>query len=141
MPSVNFKARFASQVQRRDKLCTIRKKRKRPIKEGDTLYFFTGMRTKQCRRLGTAKCLLVVEVTIDESVVLGGCNLCIHSADRLACFDGFVHWEEMRDFFDAQYGLPFTGDWIVWGKEAVRWFEYVKRQSSARQTDVDTRDD
>ena len=58
------------------KPCTIRAPRKRPIHVGDTLYLYTGMRTKACRRLCTVTCMAKLPILIDgESVVLAGREL------------------------------------------------------------------
>jgi hypothetical protein len=51
MPAFNYKKQFAELVATGRKRQTIRAMRKRPIKVGDKLYHFTGMRTKQCSQL------------------------------------------------------------------------------------------
>ena len=50
MPSLNFTI-FVGKIEDGTKRQTIRLARKRPVKVGDYLYFFTGMRTKKCRKL------------------------------------------------------------------------------------------
>lgn len=59
MPALNFKKRFEPMIESGDKRQTIRAKRKdcRDPKEGQTLYLYTGMRSKGCRKLGEAPCL------------------------------------------------------------------------------------
>jgi hypothetical protein len=69
MPSLNFKAQFAESVESGSKKQTIRANRKHPIRIGDTLYLFTGMRTRNCRRLGEATAKMVRDITISESGV------------------------------------------------------------------------
>lgn len=50
MPALNF-TKFISAVEDGSKPLTIRDIRKNPIRPGDVLYMFTGMRTRQCRPL------------------------------------------------------------------------------------------
>lgn len=50
MPALNF-SKFIAAVEDGSKPLTIRDIRKNPIRPGDVLYMFTGMRTRQCRKL------------------------------------------------------------------------------------------
>ena len=52
MPALNYSDQFAPKVESGDKRQTIRALRKRPIKTGDILYHFHGLRHPGCRRLG-----------------------------------------------------------------------------------------
>ncbi len=120
MPALNFQARFADAVESGQKRQTIRRVWKRPIKQGDTLYLYAGMRTKRCRKLMTADCLSVRPVTIDvahyvfrHTIVAGKYGGYDH-LNRFAKQDGFDSWEEMRDFFKRKYELPFDGVLITW---------------------------
>ena len=73
MPALNFQEQFAAAVESGEKRQTIRSERKRPIKVGDTLYLYTGMRTKRCRKLGSAGCVGIEEIRINLiSAVIGG---------------------------------------------------------------------
>ncbi len=65
MPALNFTV-FVDQVESDRKLTTIRAFRKdgRDPKPGQTLYLFTGMRTKKCRRLGESPCLSTTPIRI-----------------------------------------------------------------------------
>jgi hypothetical protein len=47
MPALDFQARFAPLVESGEKRQTIRKRRKRPIGVGQTLYLWTGQRLPQ----------------------------------------------------------------------------------------------
>ncbi len=112
MPALNFQERFAELVENGEKRQTIRRVRKRPIKPGDMLYLYTGMRTKRCRKLRLARCEKVESIRIEK---YGGAIISdegwIEPAflQAFAEEDGFDSWEEMRDWFDKQYGLPFEG--------------------------------
>lgn len=117
MPAYNFKAMFAEAVESGRKPCTIRKRRKRPTKPGETLYLYTGMRTKECRKLREEECLAVVPVRIDErEIVLNGYELDSAQADYLAYLDSGEHWHWRRFvmFFRETYELPFEGVLIQW---------------------------
>lgn len=106
---------------------TIRAMRKRGNpKSGDLLYLYTGARTKACRKLGVVRCGAVTGITITADGVYleafgGGGRLPFAAGwlhdEGLAEFaqaDGFSSWEQMRDWFAAAHGLPFTGQLIKW---------------------------
>ena len=116
MPALNFKREFAPLVEAGTKTQTVRQKRKRPIKRGDRLYLYTGMRTKRCRKLREAECWGVFPISIypsGETFVnhrqLLGAELC-----EFFKRDGFeTHVADINWFRDT-HGLPFHGDLIVW---------------------------
>ena len=125
MPALNFQARFADPVETHTKRQTIRRVWKRPIKVGDTLYLYTGMRTKRCRKLRTAVCLDVIPIKIFHDHIdfkMKAVNMGLWKKqaeldwllDQFARRDGFDSWEEMRDWFKNRYGLPFEGVLITW---------------------------
>jgi len=115
MPALNYKAEFAPKVEDGTKRSTIRPRRKNPIKKGDTLYHYTGMRTKKCRKLLENKCTSVSRIEIFNSIVAVNCCRLHHAAVyRLARKEGFKCVKDFRDFFRNQYGLPFVGAWIQW---------------------------
>ena len=120
MPELNFQKRFAAAVESGEKCQTIRAYRKdgRDPKVGDTLYLFTGMRTKQCRRLGEAVCTSVHRFQLTRSR-----RMCIYddfdedeTTASIAEKDGFGCEAEMLDWFDKTHGLPFEGLLIRWEK-------------------------
>ena len=120
MHALNFQERFALKVASGEKRQTIRRVWKRPIKAGDKLYLYTGMRTKRCRPLRTAVCLKREAVLINEHSISAVRNGVLEiwtegeAANWFARLDGFDSWEEMRDWFKARYGLPFEGVLIMW---------------------------
>ena len=117
MPAYNFKKEFAADVKSGKKRQTIRRRRKRWTRKGETLYLYTGQRTKRCRLLREAICLDVkyIEIGIggiflvDKSMGIDSPN-----ADRFARADGFSSSRELIDWFRAAYGLPFKGVVIYW---------------------------
>ena len=97
---------------------TIRAPRKHPIKVGDRLYLYTGLRTKQARKLGEAECIVSVPVQIghDDHLPMVG-ELCWASPINRQGFaenDGFYSHKEMLSWFEKNHGLPFAGHLIRW---------------------------
>lgn len=68
MPAFNFKKQFAQAVKNKTKRQTIRAYRKdyRNPQAGDVLYLYTGMRTKNCQKLGEEQCNSVSEIEIHK---------------------------------------------------------------------------
>ena len=121
MPALNFKKRFAPDVAFFRKRQTIRAERKdgRNPRPGDTLYLFTGQRTKYCQRLGTAICKSVEEIVIwpnskRDIIVIAGKLLNNKEKEKLAVDDGFHDFQEFMDFFHKEHDLPLCGLLIKW---------------------------
>ncbi len=129
MPALNFQQQFAPLVESGEKRQTVRAYRKdgRNPKVGDRLYLYTGLRTKQCRKLGEAIAKSVEVIGIDEPmfcedespIEIVPLVLLPREAHDLAIRDGFSDLDEMLSFFDKTHGLPFKGLLIRWG-ELVR---------------------
>jgi len=123
MPAYNFKAQFALLVESGVKPHTVRPKRKHPTKVGDTLYLYTGMRTKACRLLKTAICTRIRPIKVEfypRRVTLDGKVLSRTEATELALRDGFDAPESdyrMFWFFWTTYGDVFEGELIEWSTE------------------------
>ena len=115
MPALNYQKRFALLVENRFTRSTLRAMRKRPIYIGDTLYHYTGMRTKQCRLLCQEKCTLVrdIQIKANGTVRLDGQAIYQASAEQIALQDGFVSLQEFIDFF-CPAGDDFRGQYIQW---------------------------
>jgi hypothetical protein len=117
MPSLNFQERFAVPIAAGQKRQTIRNFRANGIdpKPGDTLYLFTGMRSKSCRKIGEVRCRLTSEVEIGEDrLSVAGLEQAGEKRDLFARADGFADFAEMRGWFEKQHGLPFRGLLIRW---------------------------
>ena len=134
MPAYNIKEQFAPLVEAGTKRQTIRPPRKRPTRVGDTLYLYTGMRTKQCRKLREETCTSVwkIEIATPSQIFMFGEPLSPDLASRrrwqlgyddmlaIAIADGFENdIIAMTSFFQQQYGLPFTGEVIRWMPDTV----------------------
>lgn len=92
---------------------TIRALRKRPIKVGDKLHLFSGLRTKNCERLKEADCLYEKKLTWQEI------NLLRHR-QWLAVLDGFSGWYTMAEwFYETHHPLTQVKEFqiVCWGEE------------------------
>lgn len=137
MPAYNFEAEFAEAVENgfkqangqpvpeeaRIKRQTVRTKRKRPTKPGDTIYGYTGMRRKDCRKLGEATVLSVEAVDLSDytphcvgTIKVNGRFLSYGERFLFALADGFCDTREFFRFFKDTYGLPLVG--VL---EVIRW--------------------
>jgi len=132
MPALNYHARFAPLVESGEKLQTIRAMRKIPIKPGDDLYHFTGMRTKACRRLGGSTCAEALQIDIIRTpggvraVFLQMCNggsqrrignkeiEALAKADGFPDVDSFWTWFTGDDPLPESHHVPFHGQLIKW---------------------------
>ncbi|HZK94301.1 MAG TPA: hypothetical protein VFC67_08850 [Prolixibacteraceae bacterium] len=125
MPSLNFNKEFAPGILAmldknyakrtgvKPKCTTIRAKRKRPIRKGDQLYLYSGLKTKYCQKLGEVACRKTEAISIRESaatfyeVIVNDVQLSNDEIQKLAQADGFASGLEMVNWFKKAYGLPF----------------------------------
>jgi hypothetical protein len=119
MPLLGFKRRFAPKVKSGEKRQTIRSMRKRPIKVGDKLFHYVGLRTKKCKKLLESACKKVEYIIMRKHhdfifVRIGRSDeyLDMDGLHKLAVADGFNNFEEFKDFFKNR--LPFEGQIIYW---------------------------
>jgi hypothetical protein len=118
-----FQERFAPAVARGTKPHTIRPRRKRRIRAGDTLDLraWTGKpyRSKQ-RKLREVTCIAVMPIEVDRLRwliwVKDSRTRLLDSIEalHLAQRDGFASLDEMFNWFEAMHGLPFKGELIAW---------------------------
>lgn len=115
MPAIGFKKEFAGMVRIGMKRTTIRKPRKNPIKAGDILRLYTGLRTRECVFLKQSECLFTKSIEVrEENIKLDGKIVQNGALEFVAGLEGFPSYARMREFFRNQYGLPFKGRIIVW---------------------------
>ena len=113
MVAFNFKQQFSRDVELGNKVQTIRRKAR--CKPGDRLQLYTGMRTKQCRKLADAICTTVRTVHIDsDTLLIDGCGVYGWHRTCRARDDGFDSFDAFVGFFRKQYGLPFRGNIVSW---------------------------
>ncbi len=120
MPAINFKKEFAEKILSGQKASTIRMKAKRPIKVGDTLYLYTGLRTKNAALIRTVECKSVKDILFTDKdgyllVCIDGQRYRQTLIYDIAVADGFNDILSFWNFFKKQYGLPFSGVLIGWG--------------------------
>jgi len=115
-----FKPQFSALVESGEKRQTVRPVPKRMPKPGDTISLraWTGApyRSKQ-RVLSEAVISGVHRVTItQDGVVCHGISGAEYAPgnDGFAKADGFESWDQMREWFLEQHGLPFNGIAIYW---------------------------
>lgn len=122
-----FKKKFATLVESGCKLHTIRDLRKddRHAKPGDKLQLYTGLRTKQCRKLIEADpiCWDVFDIVIDskqEAVRINGGLLRPAELEALAIGDGCESVKEFFEFFPTAEERKL----ICWAE--IEWLKYYQ---------------
>lgn len=114
MALLGFKERFYEKIRNGSKRQTIRKPRKYPIVPGETLYLYTGLRTKHSKKIRQVICKSVCEISISFNndriilhikFLLGPINICVKDLDLFAKQDGFKDWADMKAFWLAEHGI------------------------------------
>ncbi|WP_395736308.1 hypothetical protein [Prosthecobacter sp.] len=130
MPQLNFSPQFAPKVESREKRQTIRATRKAPIKNGDTLHIFTGLRTKKARRLlPPQECTQALDIVIRRKALKNskyiGLDVRLQFAgkltreriEKLAREDGFDSVEAFTAWFLPEGRDEFKGQLIKWNPD------------------------
>ena len=115
MVAINFDRRFADAVANGKKRQTVRPDRKQPIRVGDKLQLYPGLRGKGTRKLADAVCTETEAVEIDRNdLFLAGRFADAHDREGFAIEDGFKTFDQMASWFAGKAGLPFRGRVIRW---------------------------
>lgn len=127
MPQLNFSAQFAEAVADGTKRQTIRATRKVPIKLDDTLHLFTGLRTKQARRLRgpeicTAALLIGIRWKVLKNSKYQSLEVKLQHKGKLKAAevwdlmkaDGFTSREDFAAWFLPKGVGEFKGQLIKW---------------------------
>ena len=113
--NINFSV-FIDKILSGEKRQTIRRASPKwaNVKTGDTLTLYTGLRTKQRRKLGEAIVASVHVVMFDTNNnkififsplgFLGCVEIAENEARSIAIKDGFACYEDFWNFFKTQYG-------------------------------------
>lgn len=98
--------------------------KRRHARAGEMLQLYTGMRTRQCKKIGEARCTRVNSIVlffIQPAVKIDDWPACSmpDELNEFAWSDGFASWLEMREFWQAQHGdlakiEPWRGVLIKW---------------------------
>lgn len=139
MPQLNFSTQFALDVETRIKRQTIRAERKVPIKIGDTLHIFTGLRTKKARRLlPPQECRQALDIVIRRKQLKNSKYLSLEvklqfagklnreRIEALAKEDGFDSVEAFAAWFLPKGTDEFKGQLIKWNPDHGRTAEGKK---------------
>lgn len=108
--NVNFSV-FIDKILSGEKRQTIRRAspKWKNVKAGDKLTLYTGLRTKECRKLGEAVVEDIGEVKLYKAGLIGAITrageywLTSDEIDRLVKLDGFDDVYDFWNFFDAHY--------------------------------------
>jgi len=143
MAALSFKGSFVDRILDGTKTQTIRNYRKYPLRVGETLYLYYGLRTKNSKKLKDATCKAIYHIIIDKDSVLifyrgaeltqpsegGGTKAQLagervakviktqKELDEFAYADGFENWATMKRWWSLTHGddcFPFTGQLIMW---------------------------
>lgn len=94
--------------------------KRRHARPGETLQLYTAMRTKQCQKIGEARCVGVdpIRIIVKEdhlTIELKGSLVPRAKMGAFARSDGFVNAADMLDFWKAEHGIgDFHGFLIRW---------------------------
>lgn len=134
MPALNFTV-FLDKILSGEKCQTIRPPRKHPIKPGDKLYLYTGMRHPGCRKLGEAVCSEVHQIEFvyhHKSDYLYqvslkadgmGIDFPFHMAATIAIADGFNTLQDFFEFFITAYKIK-PGESKIF--DIINWRDFKK---------------
>lgn len=130
--NVNFTV-FIDKILSGEKRQTIRKAggKWENVKVGDKLTLYTGLRTKECRKLGEAEVESITDIEIyskvteafySYKVLINGEEVeedtperdMTSEMERLVFDDGFKDIEDFVTFFNLYYGDNFKGKIIKW---------------------------
>ncbi|HEY6976677.1 MAG TPA: hypothetical protein VH396_10340 [Chitinophagaceae bacterium] len=120
MALINFSREdFVNAVADGSKHFTIRQLRKNPVKKGETLQLYTGLRTKQARKLREAVCKNVGDIKIENTKKeflfwLDNKQLSLAQVKDISNKIGFDSVDEWIEYFKKKYKFPFKGQLIEW---------------------------
>lgn len=124
MVAYSFRPRFAPLIESGAKTQTIRAPRRRHALPGERLQLFTGMRTRQCRKLiPDPRCVAVTPILLwpengrwlgrIPGSLPGGVRFQVD--DAFAREDGFSDAADFGQFWAEAHGVaPFSGYLIRW---------------------------
>lgn len=89
--------------------------KRRHARAGEMLQLYTGMRTRQCKKIGEAPCVFVVPIRIDVMKTRLKFSDFVFDAEAFAQADGFASAADMHAFWLDAHGLgKFEGVLIRW---------------------------
>lgn len=132
MVAYSFQPRFVDPIRTLAKRQTMRNRRRRHARPGETVQLYTGLRSHRCRLIGTATCTRVAAVALDfvkNEIVVGPAH--IDMADELDWFaraDGFDDWNDLRGWFADTHDAVanWSGVLIEWSDFRLTTANFVK---------------
>jgi hypothetical protein len=116
--TINFSGRFADLVAQRIKRQTIRADKHNRYRMGTSLQLYTGLRTKNARKLTKDDPIVVGNLYVairPEYLTLGAPGTPKIDPDEFACADGFADYADMLEWFQDTYkAREFVGRCIRW---------------------------
>jgi len=98
--------------------------KRRHARPGEIVQLYYAMRTRQCEKIGEARCTdvqnILIFVAADRIIIGDNPAICIPAGlDTFAKSDGFADWYDMREFWREEHGDltrlgPFVGVLIEW---------------------------
>ena len=134
--NVNFSV-FIDKILSGEKRQTIRRAspKWKNVKVGDKLTLYTGLRTKQCRKLGEAVVESIGKVKLYKAGLIGTITrdgeywLTEDEVEQLARRDGFDDVYDFWNFFDAHY------DTRPIEMKVIRWKDFKETKDEQVQND------
>ena len=118
---LGFQKRAVPGINGLSKIHTIRVDKHKRWKAGTVIHFATGVRTKKYNCFLIGKCQSVQEIQmyfsesgLNDSILVDNYVLVENEMEWLAFSDGFVDYDEFRNWFIETYGMTFKGRIIHW---------------------------
>lgn len=118
---LGFQERFADRIVIGAKRQTVRAERRdcRRPGLGDRLTFYTGLRSKDCKKLGEGIVVDCFPVSMDlrcGTLTLNGVDADWAEREKFARADGFWGWADMKDWFRGPRNIDntFNGWCVKW---------------------------
>jgi hypothetical protein len=128
MPLLNFKRQFVDPIRLGTKRHTIRAERKVPIKAGDLLYLYCGLRREGAFRIlpDPQICTKALPIHIHlgyprVSVAIADEELSRDEIEALARADGFTDWNAMAHFWIATHGSKERIGFVDFHGQIIHW--------------------
>lgn len=129
MVAYSFKERFVAPILAGTKRQTIRADRRRHARPDEVVQLYTGMRTRHCKLIGQAPCIVARPVHLcfgifpENGYALVNPTHIYQTARDMKAFaiaDGFADWLELRAFWEKEHPEAvkaggFDGVIIIWG--------------------------
>lgn len=127
MPALSFQKKFVPLIESGAKRQTIRS-RKHPIKVGDRLFLYTGMRTKSCTKIAESMCietqsfeLCMYQLGLAPTVTIDGSVITFQQLNDLALADGFKNKYELTNFFVDSPKAVRNGVFTTFSGQIIKW--------------------